>query len=468
MKHIWIKYYKDGILEQILSFREAELKIKFKIKKLLGLGIKTGDRVIVKMENSIDTIITYLSLLRINAVAIPVNPKEAKDKINFIIKDCGPKAIISADENVTIISNSQHTSHKQVIEARITTIIYTSGTTGTPKGVCLSWKNWESNAKSLITHHKLNKDTVLATPLPLFHCNAHGLAMYSTYIAKSTLILFNKTPENFLEILNSENVNIASVVPAILSKTHRKNSHHIFGKKFKYFLSAAAPLGVELLKSILKDWKVVVIQGYGLSESTNFSCTLPTNLSISMYKKIMLPNPSIGVALPGVKIILNSLGNKGSKKGELLINSKSNSIGYWPMKLNDKFICTGDVGYAKKINNKIYFYLKGRLKEIINRGGEKLYPRDIEQEIKKIDKNLDIHVFSIRNKDFGEEVALATIKKFNTLILNKIPYYRRPKKVYLMREFFTTTTGKIQRSKLRSYCELENKGCKLIWRNQND
>lgn len=459
---LWIKFYKDGILHETATFSQAEEKTAKRIKEFQEIGIVAGDRVIVKMENSIRTAITYLGLLGLSAIAVPVNPKEAQIKIDFIIKNCNPRFVIETDGMVVKLNKIKGDFYPKKYLNQISTIIYTSGTTGQSKGVCLSVKNWESNARALIKHHKLDKSKIIATPLPLFHCNAHGFAMYTTFLSKSRLVLFNKTPKNFLEIINKEKVTIASVVPAILHKLYAEKPNWKSHNKFDYFLTAAAPLRGDLLKSIIENWKVKVIQGYGLTESTNFSCTMPIKISGALYRNIMFPNPSVGITLLGVKVKIGK--DVENKEGELIVKANSNSLGYWGEPIKTKrIIQTGDIGYFKIFNRQRFYYLKGRLKEVINRGGEKIYPLELEAEIRSLGITEELSVFSIPDERFGDEIGLATTKKFNFSIFKNIPAYRCPKKVYLLDALFYTSTGKVQRNKIGRYCLSEINSKKLVW-----
>lgn len=463
LESTWIKFYKQGKLEKIITFEEIEKEIYLFSKKLKSKGLSCGNRVIVQLPNSIDTIITYLALKDLKAIAVPINPKESSERISFIVKDCYPKAMINQDG--IKLFKSKDTQYSRKYGDKITTIIYTSGTTGQPKGVCLSWKNWEENAKSLIEHHHLNSTTIVATPLPLFHCNAHGFGMYSTFLAKSKLVLFDDTPDNFLDIINKEKVNVVSVVPSILQKLLENNNNWRHHSQLKYFLTAAAPLRSDLLKSIITSWHIKVVQGYGLTESTNFSCTLPIDLDPIDYKKIMFPCPSVGITIPGVKIKIEGK-NRERKIGQILIEAKSNLLGYWGQELNSmKTVETGDLGYFKKYRNKKFYYLKGRLKELINRGGEKFYPLELEEEIRTLKLVKAFQIFSMPDTRMGEEVGLATLKSFDFSVLETIPLYRRPKKIYLVDKFFTTSTGKIQRKLMSQYCISGN--AKVIWKYEN-
>lgn len=464
MNRVWIKFYRDGILHETLNFADIHNRVSAITSKLKVLGIKKQDRVIVMMNNSITAVLYYLALKDLKAIVVPLSPKESKVKLDYIINNCKPRLLINDVGDIKVLS----TDNKLYIpNEQIQTIIYTSGTTGTPKGVCLSWKEWEANAKSLIIHHKLSQETILATPLPLFHCNAHGLGMFTTYIAKSRLILFDKLPSNFLEILNKEKVNIASVVPSILYKLVKDGPDHKFDDSFKYFLTAAAPLNAHLLEELLHKWRVKIIQGFGLSESVNFSCTLPNDIDIhsDLYKKIMFPYPSIGISIPMVKIELKDVNNE-NETGEVLIESPSNCLGYWGGILEKQLqVNSGDLGYFKIINARKYFYLRGRTKELINRGGEKIFPLELESEIRSLGIENEFHVIGIPDEKYGEEIAITVKEKFDFNVLLQIPLYRRPKTVYLLKEFLITSTGKVKRIEMGNYCSNQKDNVEIIWRN---
>lgn len=467
MHKTWIKFYKNGELNNTLDFDEIDIKVAECVSKLEKAGLKYQDRAIVQMNNSIEAVIYYLALKEMKAIAVPLSPREAKTKIDFVIENCKPKILINEDGSISDLAGGK----AEFLDKEIQTIIYTSGTTGIPKGVCLSWNEWKENALSLIEHHKFDEDTILATPLPTYHCNAHGLAMFTTYLAKCQLILFDKVTPNFLEILNKESVNVGSVVPAILFNLVKDHPNHNFWEKFKYFLTAAAPLSTSLLKEILDVWNIKIVQGFGLSESVNFTCTLPIDIdqNSDLYKKIMFPYPSVGVEIPNVKVNLLGAFNEG-ETGEVLIASPSNFMGYWGNKLEkQKFVNSGDLAYYKIIEGKKYFYLKGRKKEVINRGGEKIFPLELEAEIKSLGILDNFNVISIPEERLGEDVAIVTTdNNFDFDLLNSIPKYRRPKKVFKVKEFFTTSTGKFKRSDMGKYCSDINNSVEIVWQNEKN
>lgn len=452
---IWIKYYQSGLLQEVLTFKQVEQLAETYSADLKSSGLVPGDRVIVKLPNSPKAVIAYLALRKLRMIAVPVHPGESAERLQFIINDCGARAIIDEGQEIGLLSKGNIEIQKNALNIdKIATIIYTSGTTGVPKGVCLGEENWKANAQSLIKHHKLSSDTILATSLPLFHCNAHGLGMYATLASRARLILFDGVTENFLNILNEEQVNILSLVPAILHRLCENSNNWKPSPSLKYILTAAAPLTAELLNEATGKLGVRIIQGFGLSESTNFSCTMPINLTRKVYDSIMMPYPSVGTALPGVEIRVGK-DDAAEVSNELYIRSKSNFLGYWGSSIRpNEWVATGDIGCYKLYEGIRYYYLNGRIKELINRAGEKFSPLEIEREIRASGNTFEFAIIPIRDKVYGEEVGMVCVKKIGLEFLQKIPKYRRPKKIYQLPELFQTATGKIQRRKMAEYCAL--------------
>jgi len=439
--NVWIKFYNEGKFSESITFDEVEVKINEMRDYLKENNIHSGDVVIVKEPNSIKTVIIYLTLMKSEIVCVPISLLISDNKLGFIKKNSGAKAIFEK-------GNLKPLKNKDAKKLRgIATIIYTSGTTGSPKGVCLSCDNWIQNSKSLIKHHRFSKKTILLTPLPLFHVNAHGLAMMTSYLAGFKLILLDKMQDNLLKVVDKEKVTVSSLVPILFERLLEKNPKWKPQTYFKYFVTAAAPLKGNLLRRIKESWRAYVAQGYGLSESTNFSCTLPNNLSEKKYNQIMFPHPSIGIALPGVKIRLKEKNKQGI--GELQISSKSNSVKYLAkQKRKNSWLNTGDLGYFKTFEGKKYYYITGRKKEFINRGGEKLSPVELEEELFNFGLRGEFAIISVPDEKYGEEVGLVATKKINKKILKNVPKYRRPKRIIVLKELPYTPSGKIQRKKL--------------------
>jgi long-chain acyl-CoA synthetase len=441
----WIRFYRNGRLSDVLTFDTLDQRVDDLCARYEKMGLKTGDRVIVALNNSIDAVITYLALLRAQIIAVPVNPNESAAWLNYVREHSGACALVTKD-GITDIKDNHHRYGSP--SSQVSTIIYTSGTTGSPKGVSLGWKNWKANGTALNQHHRVDSHTIHASPLPLYHCNAHGFSMFGTYLAKCTWVMFDGVEPDFLQVIDSESAEIVSLVPPLLEKLLRANSRWKPHSGLRSIITAAAPLSGALLREVLDSWNVRVIQGYGLSESTNFSCTMPVDLPDDLYRKVMLPNPSVGVALPGIEVRVGE-DDKEELVGELQIRSSSNCLGYWgDDSPSGEWIRTGDLGYYRTIERARFYYLTGRIKEQINRGGETISPVFIEEELRMLGLDGDFAVVPIPDPRLGEEVGLASAGHVESRLLQGVPWHRRPKRVFIVDNIPLTPSGKVQRTRL--------------------
>lgn len=441
---VWIRYYRRGAFQAEMTFIEVLDQASRLSDCLIQSGLVAGDRVIVHLRNSPEAVIAYLALREVQLIAVPVNPKESPNWLRFVQEHAAARAAITERGLILYEATPQAIA---VNSGALMTIIYTSGTTGISKGVCLGWAQWQANALALNRHHAMTNETIHASPLPLFHCNAHGFSMVGTYLARCRWILFDQVTTSFLDRINEEHVQIVSLVPAVLAQLLRKRPDWRPHAGLRYIVTAAAPLSAALLRSVLETWNVRVIQGFGLSESTNFSCTMPIDLPDDIYRHIMFPHPSVGVQLPGVEITIGQ-DDQPEVIGELHIRSSSNFLGYWrdEARVSD-WVATGDLGYYRVVDGRRFYYLCGRIKEQINRGGEKLNPVVLEEDLRQLGMDGEFAIVPIPDPDLGEEVALISMDRIDERIVDKLPWYRRPKKIVIVDQIPRTATGKVLRRK---------------------
>lgn len=351
--------------------------------------------------------------------------------------------------------------------------IRTSGSTGKSKIVRQTQIGVLANVEALIRHHELfNCKKNIATSLPLFHVNALEFSLFSCLFTGSKLVLWNYTQiQNLGKLIDGEDIRILSMIPTqILQMLKYKNwIPRTSFKKIDYIVSAAAPLTTALVKQVQDEIGVKIIQGYGLSEAVNFSCTMPIKQDLDLYRKISIdsPYPSIGVPLWGNEVhVLSEDGRLlgENEKGELSISGYNLMSGYLgEQTLNEQklsYFRTGDLGFHQYHENKKYFFIVGRIKDVAKRNGETVALRDVDDCFSVyLNEGVDCISVAFPHDLRGEEIGLlcngdaafVNSDRFKNLI-NSLPLHRRPKVVFYNSDFqLRTASGKPMRWK---YVEL--------------
>lgn len=341
-------------------------------------------------------------------------------------------------------------------------LIFTSGTTGYSKVVMQTEKNILSNVDALIEHHELFKKKTILTPLPLFHVNALEFSFFCTLFSGGQLILLeNAEPFLLKEALLHQKVHILSILPPIIKILHfMKNQFQEPLRQVDYVVSAAAPLSVELAKAFFADFSVRIIQGYGLSEAVNFSAVMPIQVSDVDYEEMMFHHgfPSIGKSLRGNHIdILKEDGSLAGAQipGEICIRGHNVMNSYKDIApevlFKDGYLHTGDLGFYLEKEGERFFFISGRLKDVIKRFGESVSLREVDDLVNTFAfPDFDAIAVPFENDYAGEEIGL--VVKGNPQLqtqpetfrehLQQMPVFLRPKIIIFTDESIRTPSGK--------------------------
>ncbi|MEU6743656.1 class I adenylate-forming enzyme family protein [Streptosporangium sandarakinum] len=448
------------------------------------LSVGAGERVVIQSGNRPEFIVTALAVMASGAIAVPIAPDESIARAGYIVHHSrasllvyDPATVTPADHGVpgrsmdTICDGTGPTpghAELRAWDARLSpaqpaTLLYTSGTTGRPKGVTLSHGNLTANAEALKRVHDLREGAAHICVLPLYHANAYGFSMITTLYAKGHLVLNDAFPLfGIREIVNSERAEIISVIPQIIRLWSQRPLKADEVPSLRYLVSAAAPLSVELARAFHSVTRLRIHQGYGLSECTNFATTVPHDISPDDYERVMHGErvPSIGAELYGMTCAtVDGAGNELPEgvEGEIVVRGGSVMSGYWDdpeasaAALRGGVLHTGDLGFWRLVGDRRYFFVTGRIKELIIRAGGNLSPRELEDEL---DLPHDLAVVGFPHDAVGEEVGLyvrgplSTAEQDHLLArLHGVPFARRPKVVVCGREPVPrTSTGKVRRA----------------------
>lgn len=366
-------------------------------------------------------------------------------------------------------------------------LVYTSGTTGAPKGVVLTQYNLLVDALGIAGWQGITGNQRMMCVLPIHHVNGTVVTLVTPlYVGGSAVLNRQFSVTTFWRRVIEEQVNIISVVPTLLQflvehgREQLKAGHTVFGEgihrrgltHFRHFICGAGTLSMALAKEFEDMFGLPILHGYGLSETTCYSCFLPIDLSWEAHQKWLLNHgyPSIGCPIePNEMAIFDAAGNGQrlgpGERGEICI--RGHNVMKYYFKRPDanaetfrfEWFRSGDEGfYLEDENGRRFFFITGRIKELINRGGVKFSPFDIEEvllEIPGIKVGLAV---AFKNDYYGEEVgayivaeegARFTAEEIILYCRQRMPFEKCPKAIVFGTDIPVTSTGKYQRLKLQ-------------------
>ena len=366
-------------------------------------------------------------------------------------------------------------------------LVYTSGTTGSPKGVILSQYNLLVDAQGISQWQAITGNQRMMCVLPIHHVNGIVVTIITPlYVGGSTVLNRRFSVSRFWERIVREGVNVVSVVPTLLQflleygERERAQGNTIFGggvsrrdlSHFRHLICGAGTLSVALAKAFSEMFGVTIIHGYGLSETTCYSCFLPIGLSWSANQRWLLAHdyPSIGCPIEPNEMAIFSADGSGlqlgeGERGEICIRGHNVMQGYFNRPdanaetFKFQWFRSGDEGFFLRDEaGRQFFFITGRIKELINRGGVKFSPFDIEEVLLGIDGVKVGLAVGFKNDYYGEEVGAYVVLEAGARLDEasviagcraRMPFEKSPKVVVFGSEIPVTSTGKYQRLKLR-------------------
>jgi long-chain acyl-CoA synthetase len=456
-------------------------------------GVRAGDRVAILSPNRLEVPVVVLALLRLGAVVVPLNPGSAPDDWAYILSHSGarglcvtrelagavpdkarPSFVLPMDEALSLAGRAP--PPPPALEERMAVVLYTSGTTGSPKGVALRQQNLVANAWSMAKNFALDRTTQLAV-LPLHHAHAFGFGLMTALSTGGHLVFTDGLePFTWAQVVRSESVAVASVVPPLLPMLRATNLTREKVPTLRHLMVSSAPLARDLAADFEAKTQIRLTQGWGLSEYTNFACCMPPAAPADEHAHLMydFEVPSIGPALEGTEVrVVDESGAAAPEgsPGELVVRGHSKMLGYFEDPANtarvidaDGWLHTGDQGAFRMHGGRPYFFVTGRIKEIIIRDAEKYSPLRIEQRIVETLPELSgrVVVLGFPHQAHGEEVgAYVETDAFDDGLqarllsaIQALPLPERPKVIlHGTQPFPRTHTGKIQRRKMHPWFE---------------
>jgi long-chain acyl-CoA synthetase len=446
-------------------------------------GVAAGDRVGIMMANVPQFPALYYGILRVGAVVVPMNVLLKGREVGFYLGDSGAKLMFAWHEfaaaaeegagatgtDVLVVEPSAYESVpsdigpvREVAERAAgdtAVILYTSGTTGKSKGAELTHGNLRRNVEiSAIGLAGLGEHDVLLGALPLFHSFGQTCSMNSAVRTGACLDLMPRFDAGrALEILDRDGVTVFQGVPtmyhAILNHPERDRYDT---SKLRLCMSGGAALPVEVLRGFEKTFGVVILEGYGLSETSPVA-------SFNHPDRERKPG-SIGTPIEGVEMkVVGEDGNESApgEVGEIAIRGHNVMKGYWKLPdatadaMRGGWFHSGDLG---RMDEDGYFFIVDRKKDMILRGGYNVYPREVEEVLYEHPAVLEAAVVGVPDERMGEEVgaaialrpgAGADAEELRDFVEQRIAAYKYPRMIWFVDALPKGPTGKILKREIK-------------------
>ncbi len=366
-------------------------------------------------------------------------------------------------------------------------LVYTSGTTGAPKGVVLTQYNLLADAHGIAQWQGITGNQRMMCVLPIHHVNGIVVTLVTPLAVGGSTVLNRAFSSNhFWERIVKEKVQVVSVVPTLLQfaleygREQQAAGGSIFGHNisrrdlshFRHLICGAGTLAVSLVRDFEDFFGFPVLHGYGLSETTCYSCYLPIDLSWEEHQRWLqdFGYPSIGCPIAPNEMAIFSADGSGQmlaagERGEICIRGH-NVMKYYFKRPDSNaetfkfgWFRSGDEGFfIEGAHGRKYFFITGRIKELINRGGVKFSPFDIEEVLLEIPGVKVGLAVAFKNDYYGEEVGAYIVREADAVVTaeailahcrEKMSFEKSPKVVVFGEDIPVTTTGKYQRLRLQ-------------------
>jgi long-chain acyl-CoA synthetase len=453
-------------------------------RMLAARGVRKGGVVSLLLPNSVEYVIAYFACWQIGALAGPVNSLLKSQEIAYVISNSEARALLVNSEFLPLIEtirdeltslqavitfdNEADATREQITGADSTAeidqdheaiIIYTSGTTGKPKGCLLTHGNVIANARQISSWLGFTEKDRLLTMMPLFHMNAVSVTtMSALYAGGSTVVSPKFTASRFWQIISDYQVtsfgSVATMLSMLLSTYPNGVPEGLKTDQLRFAMCGSAPVPAEVLRRFEETFNCLVIEGYGLSESTCRSTFNPPD-------QRRRPG-SCGVPIGNEMRVVDEEDREvpDGELGEIVLRGENILKGYYKndtanaTAFRSGWFHTGDIGYR---DTDGFYYIVDRKSDMIIRGGENIYPREIDEVLYQHPDIAAAAAVGVKDELYGEEVAAVVVLKpgAHTTAQEVIDYckarladFKCPKTVHFVEDIPKGPTGKLLKREL--------------------
>jgi acyl-CoA synthetase (AMP-forming)/AMP-acid ligase II len=479
------------------TYAQWETRANQRARALAKTGIKKGDPVATIFLNGHEVLETYLALMKLGAVIVPLNVRFSPRELHYIIDHSGAKALILAREFEASIREIKNDlpgvqsffksggdpspdmiplemiysgeaedppeAEVKVGQKDIAAILYTAGTTGKPKGVLLSHWNCIWAAVNTACDVDLKPEYRVLMVFPLYHAAAFIILIGNLFVGCTNVMMRTFDPQKVMEWVQKEKINRMTFPPTvwnfILEIPHLEKYDTTSVRSLS---SGAESMPLETKKRLLEVFPNAALgESYGMTESAATITTLNPN-------QVLRKMASVGKPFVNVEIRLVDETNQEvpvGQIGEILARGPNIMVGYHKdpgatrETLKGGWLHTGDLG---KLDDEGFLYIVDRKKDMIITGGENVYPREIEEVLYTHPRILEAAVIGLPDREWGERIhAVVVPKKGQTLTEEEVIQYckdhiasfKKPKSVAFMEALPRSPAGKVLKRVLREKWE---------------
>ena len=460
--------------------RDARLLARF----LASMGLVKGDKVGLLLHNSYQTAALFLGSMLGGYVCAPFNLLAQRSQLEYVLahSDCkvlftareyearvaealpragGPEVIIIDPDAPQLFLEDRLPAFSQlhVAAGDPALLMYTSGTTGTPKGALLSHANLVASARSVSQWHGLGSGDRVLSALPLYHINGQCIATLSTLYSGGAIVLPHRfSVHEWWNLVDRYQVTWINMVPTIIAYLLNAAAPGPRGRhpSVRFGRAAAAPLPPEQHHAFEQTFGIPVIEAMGMTECASTVFANPQDPARRRYGS---PGVPCGVEAKVVDAQGRELGV--GEAGEILLRGPNVMQCYYKApeltaQAIDRggWLRTGDLGYRDAGG---YYFITGRLKELIIKGGENIAPREIDEALLRHPGVLEAAAVGVPDPDYGQEIFAFVVLKpgqqcseaeLRGFCLKELGKYKTPKRIRLLDELPKGPSGKVQRLKL--------------------
>jgi fatty-acyl-CoA synthase len=482
------------------SWKELRNRARKLAGGLLAIGLQPGDRVGMLAPNRAEWLLAQFGSAYAGLILVNINPAYRLSELEYALNKVGCRGLITEtrfktsdyikmvqalypdrvpelktvihlgdDEvpdmlrlddvmglaNDTSLATLDAIAQRADFDAPIN-IQFTSGTTGAPKAATLTHHNMINNALLSADILRITEDDRLCVPVPMYHCFAMVLGTLLCATRGATIVFPGAAfePKATLQVLQDERCTALHGVPTMfIAMLDHPDFRNYDLRTLRTGIMAGAPCPIELMRQVIDDMNMSEITiGYGMTETgplaTQTSPDDPIDLRVGTVGRV-LPYTEVKVVDENDQIVALN------EPGELCVRGYNVMLGYWGDADQGRWMHTGDIATMDEAG---YVRIVGRSKDMLIRGGENVYPREIEDFLYTNPKIDQVEVVGVPDEKFGEEIAAcirlhdgatASVEEIRDFCRGNLAHYKIPRYVKFVDEFPMTVTGKVQKFILR-------------------